>query len=336
LETPTEPNLPVGAAADGSRGSPTGVPVPPTRPSFLGGGDCRLPASPLLLTASVTDTTATTTEGAVVRSGGGRRSVAERLAGLAGRLTDRDRTLCRLAAARASGAHHRSAHGPGLSRPQRRRASPGHPAPAGGPGPVPPLTTPGQRPPTTSAPWAPPCWPPRPTRRRPSSATAAAKPWPWPIPSGWRTCWGSTASLCSGPRRPPAPGCGVGAVVVRATLRRPVGPAGRPRRLWPLARTPQSGGVVPGVRPGQRTGRAAGRQAPRLPRARPGQRHQHPAVALASHPGAGGSGPAGAWGKQPARGHRHPHPDHTPAGPLWLPLAASGRRCRLAQLTTGW
>ena len=31
-----------------------------------------------------------------MRSGGGRRSVAERLAGLAGRLTDRDRTLCRL------------------------------------------------------------------------------------------------------------------------------------------------------------------------------------------------------------------------------------------------
>jgi hypothetical protein len=31
-----------------------------------------------------------------------------------------------------------------------------------------------------------------------------------------------------------------------------------------------------------------------------------------------------------------PHPDHTPAGPLWLPLHASGPRRRLAQLATAW
>jgi hypothetical protein len=31
-----------------------------------------------------------------------------------------------------------------------------------------------------------------------------------------------------------------------------------------------------------------------------------------------------------------PHPDHTPAGPLWLPLHTSGRRCRLAQLASAW
>jgi len=31
-----------------------------------------------------------------------------------------------------------------------------------------------------------------------------------------------------------------------------------------------------------------------------------------------------------------PHPDHTPAGPLWLPLHASGPRHRLAQLATAW
>jgi hypothetical protein len=31
-----------------------------------------------------------------------------------------------------------------------------------------------------------------------------------------------------------------------------------------------------------------------------------------------------------------PHPDHTPAGPLWLPLHTSGRRHRLAQLASTW
>jgi protein involved in plasmid replication-relaxation len=31
-----------------------------------------------------------------------------------------------------------------------------------------------------------------------------------------------------------------------------------------------------------------------------------------------------------------PHPDHTPAGPLWLPLHASGPRRRLGQLATAW
>ena len=31
-----------------------------------------------------------------------------------------------------------------------------------------------------------------------------------------------------------------------------------------------------------------------------------------------------------------PHPDQTPAGPLWLPLHASGRRRRLAQLASAW
>jgi hypothetical protein len=31
-----------------------------------------------------------------------------------------------------------------------------------------------------------------------------------------------------------------------------------------------------------------------------------------------------------------PHPDHTPAGPRWLPLDASGPRRRLAQLATAW
>jgi hypothetical protein len=31
-----------------------------------------------------------------------------------------------------------------------------------------------------------------------------------------------------------------------------------------------------------------------------------------------------------------PHPDHTPAGPLWLPLHTSGRRRRLAQLASAW
>jgi len=31
-----------------------------------------------------------------------------------------------------------------------------------------------------------------------------------------------------------------------------------------------------------------------------------------------------------------PHPDHTPAGTLWLPLHASGPRRRLAQLATAW
>jgi hypothetical protein len=31
-----------------------------------------------------------------------------------------------------------------------------------------------------------------------------------------------------------------------------------------------------------------------------------------------------------------PHPDHTPAGPLWLPLHTSGPRRRLAQLTSPW
>jgi Replication-relaxation len=31
-----------------------------------------------------------------------------------------------------------------------------------------------------------------------------------------------------------------------------------------------------------------------------------------------------------------PHPDQTPAGPLWLPLHASGPRRRLAQLATAW
>jgi hypothetical protein len=30
------------------------------------------------------------------------------------------------------------------------------------------------------------------------------------------------------------------------------------------------------------------------------------------------------------------HPDQTPAGPLWLPLHTSGRRCRLAQLASAW
>jgi hypothetical protein len=31
-----------------------------------------------------------------------------------------------------------------------------------------------------------------------------------------------------------------------------------------------------------------------------------------------------------------PHPDHPPAGPLWLPLHTSGRRRRLAQLASAW
>jgi DNA-binding CsgD family transcriptional regulator len=31
-----------------------------------------------------------------------------------------------------------------------------------------------------------------------------------------------------------------------------------------------------------------------------------------------------------------PHPDHTPAGPLWLPLQASGPRRRLVQLASAW
>jgi hypothetical protein len=31
-----------------------------------------------------------------------------------------------------------------------------------------------------------------------------------------------------------------------------------------------------------------------------------------------------------------PHPDHTPAGPLWLPLHTDGPRRRLAQLASGW
>ena len=31
-----------------------------------------------------------------------------------------------------------------------------------------------------------------------------------------------------------------------------------------------------------------------------------------------------------------PHPDHTPAGPLWLPLHTSGPRRRLAQLASPW
>jgi protein involved in plasmid replication-relaxation len=31
-----------------------------------------------------------------------------------------------------------------------------------------------------------------------------------------------------------------------------------------------------------------------------------------------------------------PNPDHTPAGPLWLPLHASGPRRRLTQLATAW
>jgi hypothetical protein len=31
-----------------------------------------------------------------------------------------------------------------------------------------------------------------------------------------------------------------------------------------------------------------------------------------------------------------PHPDHTPAGPLWLPLHTSGPRRRLAQLAIAW
>ena len=31
-----------------------------------------------------------------------------------------------------------------------------------------------------------------------------------------------------------------------------------------------------------------------------------------------------------------PHPDQTPAGPLWLPLHTSGRRHRLAQLASTW
>ena len=31
-----------------------------------------------------------------------------------------------------------------------------------------------------------------------------------------------------------------------------------------------------------------------------------------------------------------PHPDHTPAGPLWLPLHTSGPRRRLAQLASAW
>jgi hypothetical protein len=31
-----------------------------------------------------------------------------------------------------------------------------------------------------------------------------------------------------------------------------------------------------------------------------------------------------------------PHPDHTPAGPLWLPLHTSGPRRRLAQLASTW
>jgi hypothetical protein len=31
-----------------------------------------------------------------------------------------------------------------------------------------------------------------------------------------------------------------------------------------------------------------------------------------------------------------PHPDHTPAGPLWLPLHTDGPRRRLAQLATAW
>jgi hypothetical protein len=31
-----------------------------------------------------------------------------------------------------------------------------------------------------------------------------------------------------------------------------------------------------------------------------------------------------------------PQRDHTPAGPLWLPLGASGPRCRLAQLAIAW
>jgi hypothetical protein len=31
-----------------------------------------------------------------------------------------------------------------------------------------------------------------------------------------------------------------------------------------------------------------------------------------------------------------PHPNHTPAGPLWLPLHTSGPRRRLAQLATAW
>jgi hypothetical protein len=96
LETLTEPRLLVEAAAGGSDGSPTGVPVPPT-PPLASGLRRRLtaPYHPLTrprLTAPATPATRTTMSGGGREASGGGRSIAERLAGLAGRLTNRDRT----------------------------------------------------------------------------------------------------------------------------------------------------------------------------------------------------------------------------------------------------
>jgi hypothetical protein len=162
---------------------------------------CRLPAHPRL-TAPVADATPITPGG-----GGGEfgRRWAQRCpaAGRPGRAAHGPRPDPVPAAAPASGAHRPPAHGPGLPQPQRRRASPGHPAPARVVDRFRPHHTPGSAPTTTSlAPWAPPCWPPRPTRSLPSSATAATGPWPWPTPSGWRICWASTASSVPSPAPP--------------------------------------------------------------------------------------------------------------------------------------
>jgi hypothetical protein len=124
--------------------------------------------------------------------------------------------------------------------------------------------------------------------------------------------------------------------VVRAALRRPLGAAGPPRRLRPLARTPHSGRLFPGVRPGHRSPQ---RLAAKLP--------GYLALAQAS----GIATPLLLWLPTPAReaatrqalsGSSLPvatatsHPGHTPAGPLWLPLQASGPRRRLAQLARAW
>ena len=268
---------------------------------------------------------------AVVSSGGGGRSAAERLAALAGRLTDRDRTLCRLlhqhrvlttpqlidlAFPSRNAAEHRLAilHQLGVL----DRFRPHH--------------TPG------SAPYHYVLGP-------LGAALLAAEADQEPAQLGYRRdrtlalahsqrlahLLGVNSFFCALARA--ARGQPDAALEVwwseqrcAAQWGRLVHPDGYGR--WREQQT--AGGLLPGVRPGQRTARAAGRQAARLPRSSPRPARSPPRCCCGCPPQRARRPPAT---RLPAAACRWPPPPPTPTTPR---PGRCGCRCTPAADGAGW
>ena len=276
---------------------------------------------------------------AVVSSGGGGRSAAERLAALTGRLTDRDRTLCRLlhqhrvlttpqlidlAFPSRNAAEHRLAilHQLGVLDRFRPHHTPGS-APYHYV-----LGSPGRRPAGR--------------RGRPGAGPARLPPrpdpGPGPLPAAGASAGRQQLLLCPRPRRPPgssrtprwrcggpssaAPPSGAGWSTPTATA---AGANSRPgwTSSWSTTGAANRSGGWPPSFPATSSSPRPARSPPRccwwLPT---------PAREAAARQALSGSSLPVATAT--------PHPDQTPAGPLWLPLHTSGRRHRLAQLASTW